>query len=172
MFALIPFRMRNLLASLHHAGQTLPMEGVTATQLIRHLELSPHPEGGWFRETWRAPAAQGERAAATAILFLLEASQRSHWHRVDASEIWLWHAGDCLRLSTAPEEGGPIDSIILGPDLLAGHAMQHVVSAAHWQAAHPEPHGRAGFVLVSCVVAPGFDFTGFTLAPPGWMPGR
>ncbi len=148
------------------------MEGFTAKQLIERLSLRPHPEGGWFRETWRAPTTGGERAAATAILFLLEASQRSHWHRVDAAEIWLWHGGDCLRLSTAPEECGPIDSVILGPDLLSGHAIQHVVSAAHWQAADPEPGGRSGFALVSCVVAPGFDFAGFTLAPPGWAPRR
>lgn len=145
---------------------------MTARQLIERLGLSPHPEGGWYRETWRAAASDGGRAAGTAILFLLEAGQASHWHTVDAAEIWLWHAGDCLRLSTAPDANGPTESAILGPDPLSGHAVQHVVPAGHWQSADPEPGGRAGFGLVSCVVVPGFDFAGFTLASPGWKPGN
>lgn len=143
-----------------------------AQALIARLELAPHPEGGWYRETWRAPAVGGERAASTAILFLLESHQRSHWHRVDADEVWLWHGGDPLRLSTAPHEAGPVASAILGPGLQSGHALQHVVPAGHWQAADPAPGGRAGYVLVSCMVAPGFDFAGFTLAGPNWAPGR
>ncbi|MDD3798757.1 MAG: cupin domain-containing protein [Novosphingobium sp.] len=148
------------------------MDGLDARTLIARLELAPHPEGGWFRETWRAPCGAGERAASTAILFLLEAHQRSHWHRVDADEIWLWHGGDPLRLSTAPHEASPVASTILGSGLSSGHALQHVVPAGHWQAADPAPGGRAGYALVSCMVAPGFDFAGFTLAEPGWAPGR
>ena len=147
------------------------MDGFDAKALIERLGLAPHPEGGWFRETWRAPSSEGERAASTAILFLLEAHQRSHWHRVDADEVWLWHAGDALKLSTAPEDNGPVASVILGPELQTGQGVQHVVPAGHWQAAEPSPGGRSGFVLVSCVVAPGFDFSGFTLAEPGWSPG-
>lgn len=143
---------------------------MTAQELITRLVLSPHPEGGWYRETWRAATTDGERPAGTAILFLLEAGQMSHWHSVDASEIWLWHAGDCLRLSTAPDAHGPIQNAILSADILSGHAVQHVVPAGHWQSADPEPGGRAGFVLVSCLVVPGFDFAGFTLAPPRWKP--
>jgi len=148
------------------------MDGLNARALIEQLELAPHPEGGWYRETWRAPSATGERAASTAILFLLEAHQRSHWHRVDADEIWLWHAGDPLRLATAPHETGPIATAILGPGLLSGHHLQQVVPAGHWQAADPAPDGGAGYALISCVVAPGFEFSGFTLAEPGWVPGK
>jgi uncharacterized protein len=135
--------------------------------LIATLGLAPHPEGGWYRETWRAPAADGERAAATAILFLLEAGQRSHWHRVDAAEIWLWHAGHPLALSTAAADAGPAMTIRLGPDIASGAMPQHVVPAGHWQAAEAD----RGWALVSCVVAPGFEFAGFTLAAQGWAPG-
>ena len=133
--------------------------------------MGAHPEGGWYRETWRAPAARGERSGGTAILFLLEAGQRSHWHAVDAAEIWLFHAGDPLRLSFADSEAGPVSSVILGSDVLAGHLPQHLIPAGQWQAAEPAPVGSAGYTLVSCVVVPGFDFGGFTLAPPGWSPG-
>lgn len=138
-----------------------------AQALIAQLGLIPHPEGGWYRETWRAPAAPGERAGATAILFLLEEGQRSHWHRVDASEIWLWHGGSPLRLLTAPDDAGPVEERWLGGDPLAGQAPQHVIAPHHWQATEAD----AGWGLVSCVVAPGFDFAGFTLAPDGWAPG-
>ena len=134
--------------------------------IIERLRLAPHPEGGWYRETWRADAPTSKRAGATAILFLLEAGQRSHWHRVDAAELWLWHAGAPLRLLTAPGDAGPIAAATLGPDVLAGHAPQALVPPHHWQAAE----AAAGWALVSCVVAPGFDFGGFTLAPEGWAP--
>jgi predicted cupin superfamily sugar epimerase len=144
---------------------------VCARQIIETLNLQPHPEGGWYRETWRAPAADGARAAGTAIHFLLEAGQRSHWHRVDATEIWLFHAGDALRLSLAEGDEGPVHSLVLGGDVLAGHAAQHVIPPGHWQAAEPSPVARAGYTLVSCIVAPGFEFSGFELAPPGWAPG-
>ncbi len=141
-----------------------------AQALIEQLALEPHPEGGWYRETWRAPAAPGERAGATAIHFLLEAGQESHWHRVDAAEIWLWHAGDRLALRLADDRRGPVETVVLGPPPAMGHVAQHVVPANCWQAA-AGLDGEAGFVLLSCVVAPGFEFAGFTLAPQGWEPG-
>jgi predicted cupin superfamily sugar epimerase len=139
-----------------------------AKALIETLGLTPHPEGGWYRETWRTPAAEGERAGATAIHFLLERGQRSHWHRVDATEIWLWHAGDPLHLLTAPQDSGPIEERLLGGDPLAGQVPQHVIAPHHWQAAE----ARLGWALVSCIVTPAFEFAGFTLAPDGWSPGR
>lgn len=140
----------------------------SATELIRMLDLEPHPEGGWYRETWRAAAPGGERASATSIYFLLEQDQRSHWHRVDASEIWLWHAGSPALLSTSATDAGPISEIILGNDVWAGETPQHVVEANHWQSTH----ARDGWALVSCIVSPGFSFDGFELAPTGWSPRR
>jgi predicted cupin superfamily sugar epimerase len=138
-----------------------------AAAIIARLALAPHPEGGWYRETWRAAAPEGGRASATAIHFLLEAGQRSHWHRVDAAEIWLWHAGHPLRLMTAPGDAGPVMEVRLGGDVLAGEAPQHIILAHHWQAAQADQ----GWALVSCIVSPGFEFAGFGLAPPDWQPG-
>ncbi|WBO22468.1 cupin domain-containing protein [Sphingomonas abietis] len=137
-----------------------------ARAIIERLALAPHPEGGWYRETWRAAAPPGERAGATAILFLLEAGQRSHWHRVDAAELWLWHAGAPLRLLTAPDDAGPVERVALGGDVLAGELPQRLVPPHHWQSTET----IGGWALVSCVVAPAFDFAGFTLAAPGWAP--
>jgi len=141
-----------------------------ARALIAHLALQPHPEGGWYRETWRAAAGDGARAGGTLIHFLLEVGQRSHWHRVDADEIWLWQGGDRLDLALAADAAGPVSSVVLGPDALAGDQLQAVVPAGHWQAAAPLA-GEHGYVLLSCAVVPGFDFAGFELAPPGWAPG-
>lgn len=138
----------------------------SATELIRQLELQPHPEGGWYRETWRAPAPDGARASATCIYFLLEEGQRSHWHKVDASEIWLWHAGSPVVLSTSLTDTGPVVDIMLGGDILAGETPQHLIEPDRWQSAH----ASAGWALVSCIVSPGFEFDGFELAPPGWSP--
>ena len=138
-----------------------------ATALIQRLHLQRHPEGGWYRETWRADAAPGARASGTAIHFLLEAGERSHWHKVDATEIWLWHAGSALQLSTAPDDGGPVASVRLGGDVLKGEMPQHVIAPHHWQAAQAD----RGWALVSCIVSPGFDFAGFVLAPQDWAPG-
>lgn len=135
-------------------------------QIIATLELAPHPEGGWYRETWRAEAGDGGRALATAILFLLDEHQRSRWHRVDAAELWLWHAGHPLLLSTAPGDAGPTTSVQLGPDVLEGATPQHLIEADHWQSAYAE----SGWTLVSCVVSPGFEFDGFQLAPDRWQP--
>lgn len=136
-----------------------------AAALIDALELQPHPEGGWYRETWRADAAPGERPAGTAILFLLEEHQRSHWHRVDGEEHWFWHAGAPLILSIAAE-GAAATDLLLGPDVLNGQMPQGRVPAHHWQASTPQ----GGWTLVSCTVTPGFEFSGFTLAPPDWSP--
>ena len=142
-----------------------------AQQLIARFGLQPHPEGGWYAETWRAPANEGERAGSTAILFLLESGQSSHWHRVDAAEIWLWHAGDPLELRMAEDgESAPV-ALRLGPDVLDQDLLQIVVPAHGWQAAAPLD-GPHGYSLVSCVVAPGFAFSGFEMAAPGWEPGR
>ncbi len=141
----------------------------TARQIIDTLSLEPHPEGGWYRETWRAPAAAGERASATAIHFLLESGQSPHWHKVDATEIWLWHVGDALELSLADGAKGPVSTVALGGDILAGHSAQHIVEPHQWQAARPLGTAH-GFVLVSCIVSPGFEFSGFELAEPGWSP--
>ena len=129
-------------------------------RLIDALQLAPHPEGGWYRETWRGPDRDG-RASGTAILFLLKQGERSHWHRVDADEIWLWHAGAPLTLSIGTTRA---TEHRLGPDVLAGQRPQIIVPAHHWQAATP----TGTFTLVSCTVSPGFRFEGFTLAPPGW----
>ena len=142
----------------------------SAKQLIDALGLEPHPEGGWYRETWRGPTDDNGRAVATAILFLLESHQRSHWHRVDAHELWLWQKGDPLSLLTAPDHTGPITQLTLGSDQAAGEVLQGLVEKDHWQAAEPIEGGEAGYTLVSCVVTPGFEFSGFELAQPGWSP--
>jgi predicted cupin superfamily sugar epimerase len=135
--------------------------------MIAALDLARHPEGGWDRETWRAEAAlPGGRAAATSILFLLEAGRSSHWHRVDAGEMWLFQAGEPLSLSVA-EPGGPACTVTLGPDPVAGHAPQHLVPPHVWQSAQASDDG---WTLVACLVSPGFEFAGFELAPPGWEP--
>lgn len=143
------------------------MPASDAQAIIARLGLAPHPEGGWYRETWRSDAPPGERASATAIHFLLEAHQSSHWHRVDAAELWLWHAGAPVELSLAARDDPEAKAILLGADVLAGEAPQLLVPAGWWQAARP----LGGWSLVSCVVSPGFDFAGFELAPPGWSPG-
>jgi predicted cupin superfamily sugar epimerase len=133
---------------------------MNADQIIAKLGLMPHPEGGWYRETWRGPEVAG-RASGTAILFLLRAGERSHWHRVDADEIWLWHAGAPLVLSLGVEAAREVR---LGPDVLGGEVVQAVVPAGWWQAAW----STGEWTLVSCTVSPGFRFEGFELAPPGW----
>ena len=135
-----------------------------ADALIAALALAPHPEGGWYRETYAAPAEPGARPASTAILFLLRAGERSHWHRVDADEIWLWHAGAPLILSTAGTAAGPARDTTLGPDIAAGETPQAIVPAHHWQGAR----SLGDHTLVSCTVSPAFRFEGFELAAPGF----
>jgi uncharacterized protein len=129
--------------------------------LIRQLDLRPHPEGGHYRETVRLPDGPDGRSRMTAILFLLGEGERSHWHRVDADELWLWHAGAPLTLTIADEP-----PLRLGADVAAGERPQALVPAWAWQCASAE----RGWTLVSCVVAPGFDFAGFELAPPDGKP--
>lgn len=136
-----------------------------AREIVEELELAPHPEGGWYRETWRAEAPDGQRAAGTAIYYLLEADQFSHWHRVDANEIWLWHAGAPLALTLSPD-GHDAETKLLGPELARGQRPQVVVPMNWWQTA--ASLGR--FTLVSCTVSPGFTFDGFEMAPPDWRP--
>lgn len=143
----------------------------SAQRLIEQLGLAPHPEGGWYRETWRAAPGHDGRPGGTAILFLLRAGETSHWHRVDAAELWLWQAGDPLELRRSPGEAGPVRAAILGGDVGAGQQLQAVVAPGEWQAARSAHTPLAGYSLVSCVVVPGFDFAGFTLAAPGWEPG-
>ncbi len=143
----------------------------SAREIIDRLGLEPHPEGGWFRELWRGPDGVDGRSVGTSIHFLLEAGQKSHWHRVDAAETWLWHAGDPLDLWLAPGDDGPVSGVRLGPGIFGGEHLQHTVPAGAWQGAMPVDGGAHGYTLVSCMVAPGFDFAGFTLAPPDWAPG-
>lgn len=138
---------------------------MSAEDIIRKLELQPHPEGGWYRQTWVGPMIGG-RSSGTAILFLLRAGEQSHWHRVDADEIWLWHAGAPLVLSLGVEIA---EEVRLGPDVLGGEVVQAVVPSGWWQAAR----SMGEWTLVSCTVSPGFRFEGFELASPGWeLPGR
>lgn len=133
---------------------------MSAGEIITKLDLVPHPEGGWYRQTWAGPLVDG-RASGTAILFLLRAGERSHWHRVDADEIWLWHAGAPLVLAMGEARA---HDHVLGPDVLGGQAVQVVVPAGWWQAART----TGDWTLVSCTVSPGFQFDGFELAEPGW----
>ena len=139
----------------------------TAVEVIRLLDLKPHPEGGHFRETFRdTRTIGGGRAASTAIYYLLARGERSHWHRVDAVETWHWYAGAPLRLGIA-EDGKPASYAILGSDLASGARPQILVPTHAWQAA--ESLGK--WTLVGCTVAPGFEFKTFEMAPPGWEPG-
>ena len=138
-----------------------------AEQIIERLALQRHPEGGWYRQTWVGPQIGpqiGGRASGTAILFLLAAGERSHWHRVDADEIWLWHAGAPLILRLAETAAGPAREVVMGAAVLEGQAVQAVVPKGWWQAART----TAAWSLVSCTVSPGFRFEGFELAPDGF----
>lgn len=134
---------------------------MTADQIIAHLGLLPHPEGGFYRQTW-ADTTEG-RPSGTCIYFLLKAGQASHWHKVDATEIWLYHAGAPLILSLAASDLGPATDHLLTPDMARG-APQIIVPQDHWQAART----TGEYTLVSCTVSPGFRFEGFTLAPEGF----
>ena len=141
----------------------------TARSIIEALGLQPHPEGGHYVETWRAEATSGERPSGTAIYYLLQRGERSHWHRVDAAEVWHYYAGDPLALSIAPPSGTePATRHVLGPGVGTGQRPQIVVPAGAWQAA--ESLGE--WTLAGCTVSPGFSFEGFELAAAGWHPGR
>lgn len=132
--------------------------------LIAHLDLAPHPEGGWYRQTWVAEAEDGARPSGTCIYFLLKAGEASHWHRVDAVEIWHYYAGAPLALSISETADGPARDHTLGPDLMAGEAPQLIVPDGHWQAART----LGPWTLVGCTVSPGFRFEGFELAEAGF----
>jgi uncharacterized protein len=137
-----------------------------ADVVIRFLDLARHPEGGWYRETWRHDAGEGARGAGTAIYYLLAANEVSAWHRVDAAEIWHWYAGAplCLDLADLP---GDASSTILGPDLFAAQRPQVIVQAGVWQSAR----SLGSWTLVGCTVSPAFVISGFEIAPAGWQPG-
>src|SRR5689334_21781044 len=143
---------------------------MTAEQLIRLLNLAPHPEGGWYRETWRAEAKEGERSTASAVYYVIRPGQRSHCNRVDADEIWLWHAGDPLDISIAATDAGPAQTLRLGGNVETGEQPQLIIPKGQWQAADPIADGDAGYTSLSCIVAPAFEFSGFELAEPGWAP--
>lgn len=143
-----------------------PAHGHRATEVIAALGLQPHPEGGWYAETWRATAVGNDRPSSSAILYLLAAGERSHWHRVDADEIWQYVAGDPLELRTSADGVAPLAHRLgwsLGSERLV---PQVVVPAGTWQAAR----SVGAWTLVGCLVAPAFSFGGFELAPPGWEP--
>jgi uncharacterized protein len=136
---------------------------MTPDQIIHHLDLAPHPEGGYYRQTWVDMDADG-RPSGTCIYFLLKEGEQSHWHHVDATEIWLYHAGAPLVLSMSKTDEGPATDLMLGPDLAAGQSPQIIVPKDYWQAART----TGAYTLVSCTVSPGFQFEGFTLAAPGF----
>ena len=137
---------------------------MTADEVIRALGLKPHPEGGHYAETHRIPSGDGERSPGTAIYYLLGRGDCSHWHRVDATEIWHFYSGAPLELSLSPGKG--VERCALGPDLSLGQRPQVVVPPGRWQSAR----SLGDWTLVGCTVSPGFEFSGFELAPPGWNP--
>jgi predicted cupin superfamily sugar epimerase len=139
----------------------------TAAALIEQLGLEPHPEGGWYVETWRDAPADGSRGVGTAIHFLLTAGEVSHWHRVDAAELWHFHLGAPLALWIAESDSAEPIEHRLGLDLDAGERPTVVVPPGHWQSAR----STGDFTLVSCTVSPAFEFEHFELAPPDFEPG-
>jgi len=141
------------------------MDISNAKAIIKKLDLSPHPEGGWYRQTWISGGPG--RPTGSAIYYLLEAGQRSHWHRIDATEIWHFHAGAPLLLSMAANDAGPVVETVLGREVLAGQQVQVIVPVQHWQAAR----STGDWTLVGCTVSPAFSFEGFHLAAPDWAPG-
>ena len=137
----------------------------SAAEIIAQLALQPHPEGGHYRETFRDSGTDADgRARSTAIFFLLARGERSHWHRIDAVEIWHYYAGAALKLEVM--NGAKEEIFKLGADIHADEVPQVTVPARAWQAAE----SLGDWTLVGCTVAPGFDFNGFELAPPGWRP--
>ncbi len=138
---------------------------MTPADIIRLLDLKPHPEGGHYAETWRDRPPGGGRGAGTAIYYLLQVGEYSHWHRVDAAEIWHWYAGAPLALTVSPN-GHDAHAVHLGPDLPAGQRPQAIVPAGAWQTAE----SLGAWTLAGCTVSPAFEFAGFELAPPDWRP--
>jgi len=140
-------------------------QGMTAAAVIERLGLAPHPEGGYYRETFRDPRTVEGRSVGSAIYYLLDLGEVSEWHRVDAAEIWHWHAGAPLVLTVSPN-GHDATAAYLGPDLMRGQQPQIVVPAGHWQTAT----SLGAWTLVGCTVSPAFDFAGFEMASPDWRP--
>ena len=139
-------------------------EALTAEEVIALFGLKPHPEGGHYRETFRDALWHGDRARSTAILFLLEAGEVSRWHKVDAAEHWHFHGGAALELQI--RDGDARHEIRLGADWRAGELPHAIVPPYAWQSAR----SLGAWTLVGCSVAPGFDFSGFELAPDDWEP--
>lgn len=137
-----------------------------ADRIIEVLDLEPHPEGGHYRQTWRAPEVDGRRGHGSAIWYLLRAGEQAHWHRVDAVEVWHWYAGAPLELRIS-SDGVNIDRTILGPDLESGARPQVIVPVGAWQAAR----SLGTHTLAGCTVAPAFSFSTWELAPRDWEPG-
>lgn len=137
---------------------------MTADEIIETLALTAHPEGGHYRETWRHANSEG-RGAGTAIYYMLRAGERSHWHRVDATEIWHFYAGAPLELETHLEDG-ETRCHVLGPDIADGQALQIIVAPHEWQAAR----SLGDWTLVGCTVSPAFEFAHFEMAPADWRP--
>lgn len=131
---------------------------MNADEIISTLDLIPHPEGGYYRQTW--VAENKGRPTGTAIYFLLKANEKSHWHKVDATEIWLYHAGAPIELRLSESDDGPSTKVTLGPDLSKSERPQVIVPEYWWQSAAT----TGDWTLVSCTVCPGFQFEGFTLA--------
>ena len=138
---------------------------MNANEIISKLGLVPHPEGGYFRETFRDDRQVDGRSVGTAIFYMLRKGEISHWHRVDAAEIWHYYAGAPLKLRISKDEGAT-QSLVLGPNLDAGQLPQHVVPADWWQSAR----SMGDWTLVGCTVSPGFEFSGFEMAEDGWEP--
>jgi predicted cupin superfamily sugar epimerase len=140
----------------------------SAPDIIAQLELRPHPEGGHYRETFRDSRTDANgRALSTAIYFLLARGEPSHWHRIDATEIWHYYAGSALILQIAHDGGAP-HTVRLGPDIAAGERPQGIVPARAWQSAE----STGDWTLVGCTVSPGFEFAGFEIAAKGWAPAQ
>jgi predicted cupin superfamily sugar epimerase len=138
---------------------------MNAGDVIRLLGLKPHPEGGYFRETFRDATDSDGRSRSTAIYYLLKAGEVSRWHRIDAVEVWHWYAGAPLELKI--HDGSRLQTFTLGSDLMKGLVPQAIVPTRHWQSAQ----SLGTYTLIGCTVAPGFEFSGFELAPAGWEPG-
>jgi predicted cupin superfamily sugar epimerase len=134
--------------------------------IIRMLGLLPHPEGGYYAETWRDAGPDGARGSGTAIYYLLKGGEISAWHRVDATEIWHYYAGAPLKLTLSADGKAMLD-VMLGPDIAAGQRPQAIVPPHGWQMAQ----STGDWTLVGCTVSPAFQFAGFELAPAGWAPG-
>lgn len=135
--------------------------------IVEQLGLQPHPEGGYYRQTWAAAGEPGERPAGTSIYYLLGTGDVSAWHRIDAAEIWHHYAGGPLEMRLSLSDEGPVTTHILGTDLAGDQQPQIIVPAGAWQTARP----LDGHTLVGCTVSPGFVFAGWELAPNGWEPG-